>query len=370
MLRVYHSNRLDVLEALMEFIVERERLDDPFEPEMVLVQSTGMAQWLQMSLSQKFGIAANIAFPLPASFIWDMFVRVLPDIPKQSAFNKQSMSWKLMSLLPGMLPRDEFAMLRHYLNDDSDKRKLFQLASRTADLYDQYLVYRPDWLTRWEAGELVEGLPEAQIWQAPLWKALVEHTEALGQPQWHRANLYDKFISILETASETPAGLPPRVFICGISALPPVYLKALEALGKHIDIHILFTNPCRHYWGDIQDTRWLSRLVTRQRKRLFEERSVPLFKDSETAAQLFDEQGIQVLPYPLLASCGKLGRDYIHMLSDITSSGEGDVDAFAEITPDSLLHNIQLDILDLENRAVMGVTAKEFECSDSKRRGK
>lgn len=29
MLRVYHSNRLDVLEALMEFIVERERLDDP-----------------------------------------------------------------------------------------------------------------------------------------------------------------------------------------------------------------------------------------------------------------------------------------------------------------------------------------------------
>lgn len=62
MLRVYHSNRLDVLEALMEFIVERERLDDPFEPEMILVQSTGMAQWLQMTLSQKFGIAANIAF--------------------------------------------------------------------------------------------------------------------------------------------------------------------------------------------------------------------------------------------------------------------------------------------------------------------
>jgi hypothetical protein len=81
-----------------------------------------------------------------------MFVRVLPEIPKQSAFNKQSMSWKLMSLLPGMLPRDEFAMLRHYLNDDTDKRKLFQLASRTADLYDQYLVYRPEWLTRWEAG--------------------------------------------------------------------------------------------------------------------------------------------------------------------------------------------------------------------------
>lgn len=176
-------------------------------------------------------------------------MRVLPDIPEQSAFNKQGMSWKLMALLPEMLQHDEFAMLRHYLNDDTDKRKLFQLASRTADLYDQYLVYRSDWLIRWEAGELVEGLPEAQIWQAPLWKALVEHTEKLGQPQWHRANLYDRFISILENASERPARLPSRVFICGISALPPVYLKALNALGKHIDIHILFTNPCRQYWG-------------------------------------------------------------------------------------------------------------------------
>lgn len=83
MLRVYHSNRLDVLEALMEFIVERQRLDDPFQAEMVLVQSTGMAQWLQMTLAARFGIAANIEFPLPASFIWDMFVRVLKDIPRR-----------------------------------------------------------------------------------------------------------------------------------------------------------------------------------------------------------------------------------------------------------------------------------------------
>ncbi|MBC9894641.1 exodeoxyribonuclease V subunit gamma, partial [Salmonella enterica subsp. enterica serovar Panama] len=188
MLRVYHSNRLDVLEALMEFIVERERLDDPFEPEMILVQSTGMAQWLQMTLSQKFGIAANIAFPLPASFIWEMFVRVLPDIPKESAFSKQSMSWKLMTLLPQLLDKDEFVLLRHYLTDDTDKRKLFQLSARAADLFDQYLVYRPDWLTQWEAGETVEGLGEAQNWQAPLWKALVEYTAALGQPRWHRAN--------------------------------------------------------------------------------------------------------------------------------------------------------------------------------------
>jgi exodeoxyribonuclease V gamma subunit len=96
------------------------------------------------------------------------------------------------------------------------------------------------------------------------------------------------------------------VFICGISALPPVYLKALKALGKHIDIHISLPTLADST-GVISRTRWLARLVTRQRRRLFEERSVPLFKDSATAAQLFDEDGIQNLPNPLLASWGNWG---------------------------------------------------------------
>lgn len=365
MLRVYHSNRLDVLEALMEFIVERERLDDPFEPEMILVQSTGMAQWLQMTLSQKFGIAANIDFPLPASFIWDMFVRVLPEIPKESAFNKQSMSWKLMTLLPQLLEREDFTLLRHYLTDDSDKRKLFQLSSKAADLFDQYLVYRPDWLAQWETGHLVEGLGEAQAWQAPLWKALVEYTDELGQPRWHRANLYQRFIETLESATTCPPGLPSRVFICGISALPPVYLQALQALGKHIEIHLLFTNPCRYYWGDIKDPAYLAKLLTRQRRHSFEDRELPLFRDSENAGQLFNSDGEQDVGNPLLASWGKLGRDYIYLLSDLESSQE--LDAFVDVTSDNLLHNIQSDILELENRAVAGVNIEEFSRSDNKR---
>ncbi len=250
-----------------------------------------------------------------------MFVRVLPEIPKESAFNKQSMSWKLMTLLPQLLEREDFTLLRHYLTDDSDKRKLFQLSSKAADLFDQYLVYRPDWLAQWETGHLVEGLGEAQARQAPLWKALVEYTHQLGQPRWHRANLYQRFIETLESATTCPPGLPSRVFICGISALPPVYLRALQALGKHIEIHLLFTNPCRYYWGDIKDPAYLAKLLTRQRRHSFEDRELPLFRDSENAGQLFNSDGEQDVGNPLLASWGKLGRDYIYLLSDLRAAG-------------------------------------------------
>jgi len=366
MLRVYHSNRLDVLEELMEYLIEQHPQPDPFDPEVVLVQSTGMAQWLQMTLAKKFGISANIEFPLPASFIWDMFVRVLKDVPLESAFSKQSMSWKLMTLLPQMLERPEFALLRHYLDDDPDKRKCFQLATRVADLYDQYLVYRPNWLARWEAGETIDGIGESQQWQAPLWKALVELTDQLNQPQWHRANLYQRFISTLENAEQAPAGLPKRVFICGISALPPVYLEALQALGKHIDIHLLFTNPCRYYWGDIKDASYLAKLLSRQRQRTRTHEISPLFQDSVLAPSLFNDNGEQNTANPLLASWGKLGRDYLFLLSGLERFQE--LDAFVDITPDNLLHRIQRDLLELENHAVAGVDLETYETSASKRR--
>ncbi len=365
MLRVYHSNRLDVLEEIMEFIVERQPLDDPFEPERVLVQSVGMSQWLQMTLAQRFGIAANVEFPLPSSFIWDMFVRVLPGIPEESAFSKSSMTWKLMSLLPQCLDKPEFETLRLYLAEDSDDRKLFQLASRVADLFDQYLVYRPQWLLRWEAGEQVDDLSDVQRWQATLWRELNALTDRLGQPRWHRANLYSRFIRTLEDADSCPPGLPPRIFICGISALPPVYLHALQALGRHIDVHLLFTNPCRYYWGDIKDPAFLARLMSKQRRKHNAQHTLALFKENADVPGLFNEAGEQAVGNPLLASWGKLGRDYSFLLSELERVE--DVDVFVDVPADNLLHRLQGDLLELQDREVAGLTEAEFARSDNKR---
>jgi exodeoxyribonuclease V gamma subunit len=365
MFHVYHSNQLDMLKILAAEVIKRKPLDDPFASEMVLVQSPGMAQWLQMELAQTFGIAANIEFPLPASFIWEMFVRVLPDIPVESAFSKTSMGWKLMHRLPEMLKHEEFASLRHYLHDDGDKRKLFQLSSRVADLFDQYLVYRADWLNSWERGETIEGLGEAQRWQAALWRDLVSYTQALRQPEWHRANLYARFIQTLDQAKSTPENLPKRVFICGISALPPVYLQALQALGRHIDIHLLFTNPCRDYWGDIQDYAFLAKLQSRQRRRHGADESRGLFRDAEQAPALFNDAGEQQLTNPLLASWGKLGRDNLFLLSQMESND--DIDAFVDVEPDNLLHCMQHDLLNLQDNAIIGLNAAELAHSDQKR---
>ncbi|MFV9997767.1 MAG: exodeoxyribonuclease V subunit gamma [Arsenophonus endosymbiont of Dermacentor nuttalli] len=366
MLQIYHSNQLDILKELISSLIKKSPLSNPFEQEIILVQSPGMAQWLQIELAQSLGIAANISFPLPATFIWDMFTRVLSDIPPESAFTKGAMAWKLMTILPTLLHEPEFEPLRQYLNEDMEKRKLYQLSGRIADLFDQYLVYRPQWLESWRNKQLVDGLSENQQWQKRLWLALIEYTEKLNQPKWHRANLYQQFIQNLYANVPAAVKLPKRVFICGIATLPPVYLQALDALGHHIDIHLMFTNPCRYYWADIQSYACLAKLELRKLKTYRDQHEIARFKEGNSPDALFNQQGEQSLTNPLLASWGKLGRDNLYFLSQLEHSNE--IAAFVDLSRDCLLHQIQQDILDLEDHAQLGLTEADFNHSFSKRR--
>ena len=157
MFTLYHSNQLDLLKELLVSRIRQAPLSHPFDREQILVQSPGMAQWLKLELAKAFGIAANIDFPLPASFIWEMFTRVLADVPRQSPYNKGAMSWHLMTILPHPARQTRLCAPRG-LSGGSDgaapeQVRLWQLCQKVADLFDQYLVYRPDWIARWEEGK-------------------------------------------------------------------------------------------------------------------------------------------------------------------------------------------------------------------------
>lgn len=366
MFTIYHSNQLDMLKDLLAYIMQNQPLANPLDSEVILVQSPGMAQWIQIELAKKFDIAANIQFPLPASFIWDLFIKVLPGIPAVSAFSKEAMCWKIMALLPEKLALPQFSLLRNYLNDDEDKRKLFQLSNRIADLFDQYLVYRPDWLNSWQQQTPVGLTQEMEIWQSELWCALVDYTATLSQPPWHRANLYQQLIVTLAQQKSCPVGLPERVFICGISSLPPVYLQTLQALGQHIDVHLLFTNPCRDYWGDIQDPAFLAKILSKPRTQQHTQQKIAWFKTPEEAPSLFNTEGEQQLTNPLLASWGKQGRDSLYLLGQMDMLDHA-IDAFVDQDTARLLGQLQQDILDLQDNSVVGLNVQEFNSSQKKR---
>ena len=67
MLRLHTSNRLETLaEHLAETL--RRPLRSPLQPEVVVVQSQGMARWLKLELAVKLGVCANYSFPFPKVF--------------------------------------------------------------------------------------------------------------------------------------------------------------------------------------------------------------------------------------------------------------------------------------------------------------
>ena len=349
MLTLYHSNSLNDLKEMLIKLISLDPLTDPLETEQILVQSPGMARWLQLELAEAFGIAASIDFPLPATFLWNMFIQVLDDVPSRSAFAKESMTWKLMGLLPELMDAEEFAPLQRYTENDEDCVRRYQLAGKIADIYDQYLVYRPEWIAEWEAGNNLPDITEGQEWQPILWRALVERTQQLKQPHWHRANMHASFSERLHTRDFSKK-LPKRLFVFGISALPPGYVEALQALGQQCNVHLMITNPCRYYWGDVHDARYLTKIKASR------------FRDgmSPDLPESFDQNA-----NPLLASMGKLGRDYLYQLQDLASGDQpvNEIDSFEDIPTNSLLHYIQQDILDLRDRTGQATPIEEDDNS-------
>ncbi|KAA7897084.1 exodeoxyribonuclease V subunit gamma, partial [Salmonella enterica subsp. enterica serovar Lubbock] len=126
------------------------------ENEVFLVQSNGMAQWLRLRFAADDGggIAAALEMQMPSRFLWQAYRAVLGDaeVPQDSPLDKARLSWRLLRLLPGCLTDERFVALRHYLAEPADVSKRFQLAERLADLFDQYQVYRADWLEDWGQG--------------------------------------------------------------------------------------------------------------------------------------------------------------------------------------------------------------------------
>lgn len=357
MLNVYHSNNMDLLKTLVIQLIKNDPLKGAFEQEQILVQSSGISQWLKLGIAEEIGITANTKFPLPASFLWEMFNTVLPELPKESAFSKEMMKWKIMKILPSVIDTPEFEAIKNYLANDTKGTKNHQLADKIADLYDQYSVYRPEWIADWEKGEWDKDIIGNHVWQPILWKLLVNLTSELGQSPYHRANMYEDFISRVQSGNFPKDKLPKRLFVVGISSLPPRFLDALEALSKHIDIHLMFANPCRYYWGDIKDRKYLSKLEAKRRKKLIIENSQTLEQGDASLLKsgldyellINDDDTIELsVGNSLLASMGKTGRDYLSLLSEKESY---ELDAFVDIDRDSLLHNIQADILNLNDKS-------------------
>jgi len=368
---VLQGNRLEGLRDLLVEWLRRYPLA-PLENETVLVQSNGMAQWLRLALARDgddeaggLGIATAMDMLLPARLQWLCYRAVMGTdrVPPEAPLDKPRLTWRLLRILQQQDDDPRFDQLRHYIEGDSHRAYL--LAARLADQFDQYQVYRADWLADWAGGHerLRDALgrdeaavPEVSAWQPALWRAVLDdlrdHPPVSPddiQPEGPgaldhagRALIHQAFLRQIEQRDERPPGLPRRIVVFGISALPPQVLEVLGAVSRWVQVIFCLQNPCQHYWGDIVEDR---HLFHGQYRRL-SARKLP---------EQFELEDLHQHAHPLLASWGKQGRDLVRLVDafDDTPEITGQaaeplkIDLFDPPTHRHLLARIQADLLDL-----------------------
>ncbi len=315
MLITHESNRLEDL-ALAFARLHRLPLQDSFDPEIVVLQNYGMARWLSLQLADQLKIAAHLEFLFPAEFMWGLLRRVLAGLPETAPFQPGVLVWRILDILEK--EGDKFPQLAGYLAD-ADSVRRFGLAKQLERIYDKYLFYRPDWISRWERGE-------EQHWQAQFWRLLKGRSRAV-----HWIELQTAFLERLQSlAPEQYQQLPQRVSFFGLAELSPGYLRLIKAVSEYLDIHFFLLNPCRQYWGDIVS----------QRQKLAAPEAVAPFLE---------------VGNPLLASWGRQGRDFFDLLEGLGKDQTGEF--FQDPGRDTLLRCLQSDILDLNDRTANPASA-------------
>ncbi|HON78575.1 MAG TPA: exodeoxyribonuclease V subunit gamma, partial [Spirochaetota bacterium] len=281
----------------------------------------GMERWISMRLAEHLGIWANCIYPFPNTMIYGLFRDVLGLSSGEDPFDKAVMTWKVLGLLEKCTGEPGFESLKIYAGDTVSPLKQYQLARQIADVFDQYLTYRPDMMLRWDSGE-------GEHWQANLWRKT-----AGDMRDRHRVALRDTFFRKLEEDRAARDLLPKRLSLFGVATLPPFHLDFLDDLSAFVPVHMFFLNPSRQYWGDLRSRKELSKAEKKLGR-----------KGIGLDEQHYDTGN------SLLVSMGTLGRFFLDMIYDKNPMDSAFPDSWVEPARDTLLHRVQHDILDAVDR--------------------
>ncbi|MCB9724818.1 MAG: exodeoxyribonuclease V subunit gamma [Spirochaetaceae bacterium] len=314
MLLVERSNRT---ERLLAGLAGRTMAPgrDPLAPAIVVVQGPGMERWIAQSIARAFGVCANTTFPFPRDFLERVFASAPAEasVPANPAWEPRRLVWAVASELDAARDDPEFAPLHRHLHAADGEWRLVSLAERLARLFDQYVTFRPAWVTRWAAPDAAPTRPDER-WQAKLFRAV--HARVGPGHVADRAHAFQRWIGSVPPATAAAAllrVLPGPIEVFAVSTLPPLHLEVIDAVARVRDVHLSMLTPSSHYWADL----WL------------EVREATERGATDGAASLFGPSP----PSPivaLLTGLGRIGGDFQRVLEDKAQVQESDRDLFED----------------------------------------
>ena len=249
---VYRRTGMDELADLLlaELHEEIVRSGDVFRRIRVIVPNRSIERYLSLRFADRYGIFAQIEFASQMS----VFRRFMPR-NTQVRINEKTIAWRVYRILLEPESEGVFPGLVRWIGGDA--QKLYELSRQLGSLYDKYMLYRPEWITAWEAGRPSHGAEgEAAAvwnWQGELWRRI-------AREDWkgnHFAAVYDRIRNGKDVQPNAVSGAdsrePETIRIFGFSQLPPAVLECLTHFGPGTTVKLYHLVPSRYFLGDLRD---------------------------------------------------------------------------------------------------------------------
>ena len=336
----YFSNSYSKLASLYTDLQMSEPLPGTFSKEVAIVQTDGMQKWLCLESARINKVFANFEFFGVSSFFRKLYYLLRLEHEDTSVYSVRVLKWMIYRIFKQTLGDEPaFSVIREYVQGKD--YKIFQLSSTIADLFEQYMMYRPEMIEAWNSGRLFyetrnnQGGDLHEKWQMTLWRYIKCRAEEDRPDRVQMRNrLHEKFrdkacVHIIREKFGS------RVSLFGFTVLPEYYLSLFESLSAHISVNFFLMNPCPfEYWFDIVDKRE----KYAKEKRFFVEKGM----DPEL---LYLDTG-----NPLLSFFGKVGRDFFSDIFALDSAHGKSEEAVVNSGRDTLLACLQTDVHTLESR--------------------
>ena len=277
--------------ALVQTVHESSR--GVFSPDFIVTQTEGMNNYLRLQLAEQTGISANCKYIRPNDLIDKLYWTL--DGRHTEVLSASNIRWLLFKMLGTEAFTSRFPHIAKYYRTEgttgSDTKRL-ELAEKTADLFDQYQIYRPHIIEDWNSGK-ADSANDTHQWQSWLWRAAKAESNNL-LPDKTTISEYIKTALADEKLREKLCRRMPVIYLFGISIVTPFHIEILETLSEIIDVHFYLLDPAPGIWwyddrNEKQIAQWRSR-------------------------GLHDLSAGSTVGHPLLTSCSRVIQDTFKML--------------------------------------------------------
>jgi len=227
-----------------------------FSKTTFVTQTTGIEHYLSIQLAKREGVFANAQYLTPNEIMVQV-ARLLGNYQSQE-FHTEHIRWRIFKLLDDPEFKEKFTFVAGYYQSDGLKK--IQLATKLADLFDQYIVYRSDMVYGWQEGRFaLEEASGNEEWQRWLWLRIKED---IGSDYKDKAEFQRSLIQKLQSGDSLSevSEVFPVVHVFGLTVLTKFHMEVLWHLRNVCQVNFYFINPCiDDFWYDSMSDKDLVR---------------------------------------------------------------------------------------------------------------